>query len=62
MEDDKDLGGVYQRLKSSPYWREDFRIEEAKDVNGMVVYFIKADDSEPATVLAIAQLNEVLQR
>jgi len=32
-----------------------------KDANGMPVYYIKADDEEPATILAIVQLNEIFR-
>lgn len=55
------LDDLYKKLKSSPHWREDFKIEEVKNVAGTPVYYIKADDQEPATILAIAKLNEVLQ-
>jgi len=61
MNKPKNLNEVYEKLKSSPHWRDDFRIEETKDAGGVPVYCIKADDQEPATILAIAQLNEVFQ-
>ena len=56
------LDDLYEKLKSSPHWREDFRIEKVKNAAGIPVYYIKADDQEPATILAIAKLNEVLQK
>ncbi len=62
MNTDTNLDEMYKKLKSSPHWRDDFRIEEMEDTAGMTIYYIKADDTDPSTVLAIAQLNEVLQR
>ncbi|WXL24238.1 hypothetical protein WG219_12940 [Ectopseudomonas mendocina] len=61
MNKSKNLDEVYEKLKLSPHWRDDFRIEETKDAGGIPVYYIKADDQEPSTILAIAQLNEVLK-
>lgn len=62
MSQNDTLNDLYEKLKSSPHWREDFKIEEEKNVAGIPVYYIKADDQEPATNLAIAKLNEVLQK
>lgn len=55
------LEDVYKKLKESPHWRDDFKIEEVKNIGGISAYYIKADDQEPATILAITKLNEVLK-
>jgi len=52
---------LLKKLKASPHWREDFRLVETVDVGkGIKVYYVEADDQEPSTVLAIAQLDKVL--
>lgn len=61
MSQDQDLDAIYNKLKSSPYWRADFKIEEVKNGGGIKVYYVKADDQESETILAIARLNEELQ-
>lgn len=61
MNHTQNLDSLYEKLKSSPYWRDDFKVEEVEDVGGIKVYLIKADDQEPSTILAIARLNEILQ-
>lgn len=54
---------IIQKLKASPHWRDDFRLVKTEDVGkGFTVYHVEADDQKPETMLAIAQLNEVLQR
>lgn len=54
------LASLHEKLKTSPYWRDDFKIEEMKQHDGIVVYYISANDDEPSTHLAIAKLNEIL--
>ena len=36
------LEDVYKKLKESPHWREDFKIEEVSDSGGITAYYIKA--------------------
>ena len=55
------MDAIYKKLKSSPHWRDDFKIEEVENVGGIKVYHVKADDQEPSTILAITLLNEALQ-
>jgi len=61
MSNAQTLDAVYEKLKSSPHWRDDFKIEEVEEAGGIKVYRVKADDQEASTILAIARLNEVLQ-
>ncbi|NHQ85700.1 hypothetical protein HA050_06145 [Iodobacter sp. HSC-16F04] len=61
MNQKSNLEDAYKKLKESPHWRDDFKIEEVTNAGSIPVYRIKADDQEPATVLAIIKLNEVFQ-
>ena len=60
MSNETNLDALYEKLKASPHWRDDFKIVETKDVGGINIYHIKADDQNPSTILAIAKLNEIL--
>lgn len=51
---------IADKVKTSPYWRDDFRITEAKHVGGIVVYYVESDRQDSETVLAITRLNEML--
>ena len=61
MHADQNIETVYKKLKSSPYWRDDFTVEEIEDIKGIKVYRIKTNDQDPSTILAILNLNKVLQ-
>jgi hypothetical protein len=52
---------LWEKIKASEHWREDFEIIEVEDVGGIKVYRVKANDQEASTMLAIARLNEVLR-
>lgn len=60
MTSEKNLATECEKIKASPYWREDFQIVEVKNVGNLPVYYITANDQEPSTILAIAKLNELL--
>lgn len=53
---------MYKKIQSSPYWRDDFEIEQIDNASGKTVVKVKGPDQEPSTILAIAKLNEVLQQ
>lgn len=48
---------ITKLLKTSQYWREDFRVVESAPG----VYYVEADDQDASTHFAIAQLDEVLR-
>lgn len=48
---------ITELLKKSPHWREDFRVVESAPY----VYYVEADTQDSETILAIAQLDEVLK-
>ncbi len=48
---------ITQFLKTSPHWREDFRVVESAPG----VFYVEADDQDASTHLAIAKLGEVLR-
>jgi len=52
---------LMDKVKASEYWRDDFKIVGVKDAGGIPLYEISADDQEPQTILAILQLNNILQ-
>lgn len=62
MSESKDLASLYEKLKSSPHWREDFKIVEVQYTGGFPVYSVEADDQDPKTILAIVKLNEMLEK
>tara|TARA_R110000851_G_scaffold333531_1_gene514914 strand:+ start:85647 stop:85838 length:192 start_codon:yes stop_codon:yes gene_type:complete len=53
---------IEEKVKSSPYWRNDFKLIEEKKEGTITVYRVQANDQEPSTILAIAKLNEILKR
>lgn len=57
---DQKIKEITDKAKASPYWRDDFRITEAKDVSGITVCYVEADETDSETVLAIVKLNEML--
>lgn len=56
------LDSLYEKLKASPHWRDDFKIEKEEKHGEINVYYISAKDQEPATIAAIAALNEILKK
>lgn len=52
---------IYKAIKSSPHWRDDFNIEHTENANGIKVYYVSANDQDASTLLAIAQLNQLIK-
>ena len=61
MNQSDQLSAIYEKLKTSPHWRDDFRIVESENIGGIPVYRIEADDQEQPTIMAIVKLNELFQ-
>ena len=57
------MNEILEKLKASPYWREDFRLVEREHAGkGQPVYRIEASDNDTETVLLIIKLDHILKK
>lgn len=50
-----------KKIKSSPYWREDFELHLEKVEDGLPVYRVQAPSWDEETIKAVAALNMELR-